>query len=84
MLTTTRVEFIFFNLLSSSGICKIYNIYKYNLCKLKMHILETTKHYIFFKKNVYPIYMLNTLEWLLIEEKENEVGIRRKGEEIIK
>lgn len=49
-----------------------------------MHILETTKHYIFFKKNVYPIYMLNTLEWLLIEEKENEVGIRRKGEEIIK
>ena len=39
MLTTTRVEFIFFNLLSSSGKCKIYNIYKYNLCKLKMHIL---------------------------------------------
>lgn len=28
--------------------------------------------------------VLNTLEWLLIEEKRNEVGIRMKEEEINK
>lgn len=30
------------------------------------------------------MYVLNTLEWLLMEEKRNEVGIRMKEEEINK
>ena len=35
------------------------------------------------RKCVYQIY-INTLEWLLMEEKRNEVGIRMKEEEINK